>query len=237
MSLERKIKTRKAGLQHGELYANMDSLLKLYKYGNACTITKVFASQQQDADMEANDDIDQVPALVSVDDDTLGVGPMCNKVRAKFHQTALSKSTTQCLIAHCAPHTSAPTMNPSNPGFSIPTGVMSTDPMRCFPPYGDWDSPPPGTPEMFDHTQHRTYAAVSLRDLRLQLPLVFEHHFERNAHGVWEQKQPLFFAVEGSTQVFKALDAAEQRYYHFHDKNIAIFATATYEEAKARAKK
>ncbi|KAJ7029474.1 hypothetical protein C8F04DRAFT_1264930 [Mycena alexandri] len=180
MSLERKIKTRKADLQHGELYANMDSLLKLYKYGNACTITKVFASQQQDADMEANDDIDQVPVL---------------------HPSTRHRS------------------------------------MRCFPPYGDWDSPPPGTPETFDHTQHCTYAAVSLRDFRLQLPLVFEHHFERSAHGVWEQKQPLFFAVEGSTQVFKALDAAEQRYYHFHNKNIAIFATATYKEAKARVKK
>ncbi|KAJ7037092.1 hypothetical protein C8F04DRAFT_1257322 [Mycena alexandri] len=126
---------------------------------------------------------------------------------------------------------------PIEPWFMNRDGVMSTDPMRCFPPYGDWDSPPPGTPETFDHTQHSTYAAVSLRDLRFQLPLVFEDHFERNADGVWEQKQPLFFAVEGSTQVFKTLDAAEQRYYDFRDNDIAIFATATYEEAKARAKK
>ncbi|KAJ7046196.1 hypothetical protein C8F04DRAFT_1248451 [Mycena alexandri] len=122
---------------------------------------------------------------------------------------------------------------PIEPWFLNADGVMSTDPMRCFPPYGDWDSPAPGAPETFDYTRHSTYAAVSLRDIRVQLPRVFKTHFERNVHGVWEQKKTIYFAVEGSSRVFETLDDAEQRYYKFEDNSLAIFAAATYEEAKA----
>ncbi|KAJ7022254.1 hypothetical protein C8F04DRAFT_1272800 [Mycena alexandri] len=125
---------------------------------------------------------------------------------------------------------------PIEPWFLNVDGVMSTDPMRCFPPYGDWDSPAPGTPETFDRTQYPTYSAVSLRDLRFQLPLVFTTHFERDEHGVFKQTNPLYFVVEGSTRVFEDLDDAERRYYEFQDNSLAIFAFATQAEARSRAR-
>ncbi|KAJ7030877.1 hypothetical protein C8F04DRAFT_1263361 [Mycena alexandri] len=122
---------------------------------------------------------------------------------------------------------------PIEPWFLNTEGVMSTDPMQCFPPYGDRDSPPPGTPETFDRSHNRTYAAVSLRDIQSFLPLVFKAQFQRNEHNVWEQKEPLYFAVQGSTRVFNTLDDAGRRYYKFNDNNRTIFVADTYEEAKA----
>ncbi|KAJ7037090.1 hypothetical protein C8F04DRAFT_1257320 [Mycena alexandri] len=90
MSLQPQITTSKANLQLGERYANVDySLSRLCDklvvfYDNAFTLwpVKGLTPQQEDAALALNDH--QAPALIGIDDDTLGMRLMRRELRANL---------------------------------------------------------------------------------------------------------------------------------------------------------
>ncbi|KAJ7776205.1 hypothetical protein B0H16DRAFT_1712584 [Mycena metata] len=86
MSLEPQIQISKAHLQLGERYVNLDYILAnkiqdglVLFYDNAFTLWPV-----KELTPQQGDDDDHVPELIDIGDDTLGMGLLRRKVRAKL---------------------------------------------------------------------------------------------------------------------------------------------------------